>query len=149
MNERVRISLAIVGFAAVAVAFVVLGIYGFGRISGEAFASSLDVANSQLEVATPESVGLDSRRLVVVDNLVEEYIHEGAFPGAVVGVVRDGKIVYRKSFGAFGFFFQSDFDESCQGIGLDDNTVAAFGFYRRAERRRSLNCFFVGFVLIA
>lgn len=99
MNERVRISLAIVGFAAVAVAFVVLGIYGFGRISGEAFASSLDVANSQLEVATPESVGLDSRRLAVVDNLVEEYIHEGAFPGAVVGVVRDGKIVYRKSFG--------------------------------------------------
>ena len=99
MNERVRISLAIAGFAAVAVAFLVLGIYGFGRISGEAFASSLDVANSQLEVATPESVGLDSRRLAVVDNLVEEYIHEGAFPGAVVGVVRDGKIVYRKSFG--------------------------------------------------
>lgn len=99
MNERKRVSLAIVGFAAVAVAFVVLGLYGFGRISGEAFASSLDVENSQLDVATPESVGLDSRRLAVVDSVVEEYIREGAFPGAVVGVVRDGKIVYRKSFG--------------------------------------------------
>jgi CubicO group peptidase (beta-lactamase class C family) len=99
MNERLRISLAVVGFAVVAVAFVVLGIYGFGRMSNEALASSVDVSSSQLDVATPESVGLDSRRLTAIDTLIEEYISEGAFPGAVVGVVRDGKIVYRKSFG--------------------------------------------------
>ena len=99
MNERKRASLAIVGFAAVALAFVIMGLYGFGRMGGEAYASNLDVASSQLEVATPESVGLDSRRLAMVDSVVEEYLNNGTFPGAVVGVVRNGKIVYRKSFG--------------------------------------------------
>lgn len=99
MNERKRVSFAIIGFVAVAVAFVVLGIYGFGRIGGRAYASSLDVENSQLDYATPESVGLDSRRLARIDSVVNDYLLEGAFPGAVVGVVRQGKIVYRKSFG--------------------------------------------------
>ena len=99
MNERKRVSFAIIGFVAVAVAFVVLGIYGFGRIGGRAYASSLDVENSQLDYATPESVGLDSRRLACIDTVVNDYLLEGAFPGAVVGVVRQGKIVYRKSFG--------------------------------------------------
>ena len=99
MNESKRVSLAIFGFVAVAVAFVVMGVYGFGRIGGLAYASNIDVASSQLKVATPESVGLDSRRLALIDSVVEEYLDEGAFPGAVVGVVRDGKIVYRKSFG--------------------------------------------------
>lgn len=99
MNENRRVSLAIIGFVAVAVAFVVLGVYGFGRIGDRAYASSLDVADSELEVATPESVGLDSRRLARIDSVVNDYIREGAFPGAVVGVLRDGKVVYRKSFG--------------------------------------------------
>lgn len=99
MNESKRVSLAIVGFVAVAVVFVVLGVYGFGRIGERAYASAFDVEDSQLEYASPESVGLDAQRLSRIDSVVGDYLSEGAFPGAVVGVVRQGKIVYRKSFG--------------------------------------------------
>ena len=99
MNERKRVSLSIFSFVVVALGFMVLGIYGFQRMGTEAHASGADVSPSALKIATPESVGLDSRRLEVVDELVNEYIAQGAFPGAVVGVVRDGKMVYRKSFG--------------------------------------------------
>lgn len=99
MNENKRVSLAVFGFVVVAVVFAVLGIYGFDRISAEAYASDVEVAGSQLEVATAESVGLDSRRLSRIDSVVNDYLREGAFPGAVVGVLRDGKVVYRKSFG--------------------------------------------------
>lgn len=99
MNERKRVSLAIFSFVVVALGFLVLGIYGFQRMGVGAYASDADVSPSALRSATPESVGLDSRRLALVDTLVEEYILEGAFPGAVVGIVRDGKMVYRKSFG--------------------------------------------------
>ena len=99
MNESKRVSLAIFGFVAVAVVFVVLGVYGFGRIGARAYASGLDVEGSQLEIVTPESVGLDGARLARIDSVVEEYLAQEAFPGAVVGVVREGKIVYRKCFG--------------------------------------------------
>ena len=99
MNERKRVSLSIFSFVVVALGFMVLGIYGFQRMGTEAHASGADVSPSALKIATPESVGLDSRRLEVVDEPVNEYIAQGAFPGAVVGVVRDGKMVYRKSFG--------------------------------------------------
>lgn len=99
MNERKRVSLSIFSFVVVALGFVVMGIYGFQRMGTEAHAAGADMSPSALKVVSPESVGLDSRRLEVVDEVVNNYMAEGAFPGAVVGIVRDGKMVYRKSFG--------------------------------------------------
>ena len=52
-----------------------------------------------LPMSSPESVDMDSRRLMRIDSIVEEYIAGGAIPGAVVGVMRHGKVVYRKAFG--------------------------------------------------
>jgi CubicO group peptidase (beta-lactamase class C family) len=52
-----------------------------------------------LAVAKPEQVGLSSARLERVGNSFEAQIGRGRFPGAVVMVVRKGKIAYFEAFG--------------------------------------------------
>lgn len=98
MKENRRVTLSIFLWIMVAVGFVAVGAYAISNISTEALAQRA-TAEEQLPIVTPESVDMDSRRLARIDSLVEEYIAEGAIPGAVVGVMRHGKIVYRKSFG--------------------------------------------------
>ncbi len=99
MNEKVRVRLSIFVWVAVAAGFIYAGAYVFSRENNKVKAPKEEVTATLLPMAIPDSVGMDSRRLALIDDLVEEYIDKGAFPGAVVGVVRDGKIVYRKSFG--------------------------------------------------
>lgn len=97
MNEKRRISLSITAFCIIAAMFLLAGIYGVSRMQAQA--TGVEVSSSALAEATPESVGLSSSRLARIDSVVMRYIRDGVFPGAVVGVVRDGKVVYRKAFG--------------------------------------------------
>lgn len=97
MNEKRRISLSITAFCIIAAMFLLAGIYGVSRMQAQA--TSVEVSSSALAEATPENVGLSSSRLARIDSVVMRYIRDGVFPGAVVGVVRDGKVVYRKAFG--------------------------------------------------
>lgn len=83
----------------VAVGFIFAGAYAFSRMPMEATAHDLAHYEQLLPVASPESVDMDSRRLARIDTIVERYIAEEAIPGAVVGVMRHGKVVYRKAFG--------------------------------------------------
>ena len=83
----------------VAVGFIFAGAYAFSRMPMEATAHDLAHYEQLLSVASPESVDMDSRRLARIDTIVERYIAEEAIPGAVVGVMRHGKVVYRKAFG--------------------------------------------------
>lgn len=48
---------------------------------------------------TPEQAGMDSKRLSNVDRIIAESINKGEIPGAVIAVVRDGKMVYLKAYG--------------------------------------------------
>ncbi len=48
----------------------------------------------------PESVGLTSKDLNKIDSIVNEGIDEKAFPGAQVLVAKNGKVIYKKSFGS-------------------------------------------------
>jgi len=52
-----------------------------------------------LRVATPESVGMSSERLLRLDALLQRYVTEKRLPGVSGIVVRDGKIVWHKAFG--------------------------------------------------
>ena len=49
--------------------------------------------------ALPESQGMNSAHLALIDSTVQASIEAGDIPGAVVGVVHGGHIVYEKAFG--------------------------------------------------
>ena len=52
-----------------------------------------------LPLASPESTGMDSRRLSLLDAAINKAIEKGDIPGAVVTVVKDFKIIYKKAYG--------------------------------------------------
>ena len=99
MKENRRVALSIFLWVALAVGFIYVGAYAFSNISMSVCAQELAHNDKVLPMSSPESVDMDSRRLMRIDSIVEEYIAGGAIPGAVVGVMRHGKVVYRKAFG--------------------------------------------------
>src|SRR6202043_3129181 len=51
--------------------------------------------------ATPEPKrAIPPNRLAVVDSIIEQAIHDGNIPGAVLLVGHDGHVIYRKAYGA-------------------------------------------------
>lgn len=48
---------------------------------------------------TPEQAGMDSRKLERIDSVINTAIEGGVIPGAVVGIVKDGAIVFEKAYG--------------------------------------------------
>jgi CubicO group peptidase (beta-lactamase class C family) len=57
------------------------------------------LAAATLAAAKPETVGMSSPQLALLDKLVAEAVARKDFPGAVLLVARKGKVVYRKAFG--------------------------------------------------
>jgi CubicO group peptidase (beta-lactamase class C family) len=49
--------------------------------------------------AKPKEVGMSSERLAEIDKLIEADVARGQLPGAVIAIVRRGKLVYLKAFG--------------------------------------------------
>ena len=52
-----------------------------------------------IERVSPKSVGMDSVRLSKVDGIINSSITKGEIPGAVLAVVKDGKLAYIKAYG--------------------------------------------------
>jgi len=48
---------------------------------------------------TPETAGVDSKKLVVIDSIANNAIFERAIPGCVVLVAKDGKVLMNKAYG--------------------------------------------------
>jgi len=56
--------------------------------------------NGRLAYGIPEMVGLDSRVLEArVDSVMQLGIREKAYPGAVLEIAKDGRVIYQKPFG--------------------------------------------------
>jgi beta-N-acetylhexosaminidase len=54
----------------------------------------------RLSYGIPEMVGLDSRIFnAKMDSIVNLGLHEKAYPGAVLQIAKEGKVIYRKAFG--------------------------------------------------
>lgn len=62
------------------------------------FASALQAADP-LPRATPESVGMSSERLARLTAVLQAEVTKGKFPGAVVAIARNGKLVYFEAIG--------------------------------------------------
>ncbi|MDI6698188.1 MAG: serine hydrolase domain-containing protein [Candidatus Saccharicenans sp.] len=56
-------------------------------------------AEIRLAAARPEEVGMDSRRLGRLDEVMARALEDHDFPGAVLLVTRQGKVVWRKAYG--------------------------------------------------
>ena len=57
------------------------------------------VQTEGIERVSPAEVGMDEARLVKVDDIINASIEENVIPGAVLAVVRDGKLAYIKAYG--------------------------------------------------
>jgi CubicO group peptidase (beta-lactamase class C family) len=49
--------------------------------------------------AKPEDVGFSPERLGRIDNMIAEHVKNKTLPGAVVYIVRNGKVAYHKAYG--------------------------------------------------
>lgn len=59
----------------------------------------LNLTAQPLQRVAPEQVGMDSRQLMYADEVVEKAIANKDIPGAVLAVVRHGKMAYLKAYG--------------------------------------------------
>jgi len=71
----------------------------FGHRFNVMLISEVALAELPLPVARPEQAGLDSHKLAALDQLMADSLNHKDFPGAVILVVRQGKIVWRKAYG--------------------------------------------------
>ena len=62
-------------------------------------ASQTAAGSNKLERVKPSEVGMDESRLVKVDDIINASIEKKEIPGAVLAVVRDGKMAYIKAYG--------------------------------------------------
>lgn len=52
-----------------------------------------------LQRVAPEQVGMDSRRLMYADEIINSAVANEEIPGAVLAIVKDGKMAYLKAYG--------------------------------------------------
>ena len=64
-----------------------------------AIASVAALFSQPIPRVSPQDAGMDAQRLSNVDGIIMNSIEKGEVPGAVLAVVRDGKMVYLKSYG--------------------------------------------------
>ncbi len=68
-----------------------------------AYGSGIELPQSAIRKDAPENVGFSRDGLEKVDSIITKAIRDTAFPGAQVLVVKDGAVVYNKSFGRFEY----------------------------------------------
>ena len=75
--------------------------------------------NGRLKYTIPEEVGIDSRYLTQqVDSLVNVGLTEKAFPGCVVQLARNGKVIFQKAYGKLTY--DASLGAEPTSVNLDD-----------------------------
>ncbi len=59
----------------------------------------IQMEHTALRYGKPEEVGLVSKQLYEIDDILRDAVRDSVFPGAVAAVVKDGVMVYRKEVG--------------------------------------------------
>lgn len=67
------------------------------------YGSGIVINSRILPVAEPVAVGLDPAKLNVIDSIALDAIAKGATPGAVVLIVKNGKIAFQKAYGTYDY----------------------------------------------
>ena len=72
----------------------------------------------RLSYGTPEMVGIDSRYLIRnIDSVVNVGLREKAYPGAVVQVAKEGRVIYQKAYGFHTYEAASNFGNRIADVG--------------------------------
>lgn len=83
-------------------------LFGASKISGKLPISipgmyevgdGIEMDHTALRYGKPEEVGLVSKELYKIDDILRDAVRDSVFPGAVAAVVKDGVMVYRKEVG--------------------------------------------------
>lgn len=86
--------------------------------------------NGRLAYGTPEMVGIDSKILQArLDSVMQLGIREKAYPGAVLEVAKDGRVIYQKPFGYHTF----------EDAELNQNTVGNSKTYDRTNQAETMD----------
>lgn len=75
-------------------------------ISGYPYGSGLELDAIRMAQATPEQVGINSTLLQQVDSIALNGIEEKAYPGCVVLVAKEGRVIYEKAFGHHSYKYR-------------------------------------------
>ncbi|WP_018127580.1 glycoside hydrolase family 3 N-terminal domain-containing protein [Balneola vulgaris] len=59
----------------------------------------LEFPHTVMGFGDPEDVGVDSRKLYEIEDILRDAVRDSVFPGAVAAVVKDGKMIYREAVG--------------------------------------------------
>ncbi|WP_245580816.1 serine hydrolase domain-containing protein [Daejeonella oryzae] len=62
--------------------------------------SGFETSVTRLKYSVPEEVGINTSDLNPINDIVAEAIREKATPGAVVMVIKDGKVIFNKAYGS-------------------------------------------------
>ena len=65
--------------------------------------AGVDITPTSIRHYTPEELGMDGEVLSGIDRIAQEGIEAKAYPGCRVYALRNGKVLYDKSFGAFTY----------------------------------------------
>ena len=76
---------------------------------------ALQINAQHLELVSPEQVGISSKQILHADKIIERAIQQKEIPGAVLAVVKDGKMAYLKAYGNKQIFPST--------LSMDVNTV--------------------------
>ena len=82
----------------------------FGGISAEGklpflinedfkFQQGVKTLKTRLKYTIPEEVGIDSKKLAIIDSIIEEGIRRGATPGCQVFIAKQGRVLLNKGYG--------------------------------------------------
>ncbi len=72
----------------------------------------LELKKKRISFGSPEEVGIESDSLSAIDSIVWEGIREGAYPGCQVMVLKDGELIYDRSFGNYTYTGQTPVTDS-------------------------------------
>ncbi|HET8866501.1 MAG TPA: glycoside hydrolase family 3 N-terminal domain-containing protein [Gracilimonas sp.] len=61
--------------------------------------AGIHMNHTTLRFGNPEEVGLDHNKLFKIDDIINQAISDSVFPGAVVGIVKDGVLAYNQAYG--------------------------------------------------
>lgn len=109
--------------------------------AGDGFTSAI----SRLRYARPEEAGINSEGLEgPIDNIVAEAISQKATPGAVVMVVKDGKVILNKAYGTHTYQQQlavrpNDIFDLASITKIAATTIAAMRLYEQQKLNLDTN----------